>query len=105
MLVADTVGGLDALGENGFGVVSTIVLRESLRVHLIAGNIVGIGGKQRSKMGLGSGKVSRVGAFDGHTVKSEGVSWILGEQFLELLATGFLLFGHGDVLYVEEERS
>ena len=43
MLVADASGGLDALGEDSFGIVRAVVLREGLRVHLITGDVVGIG--------------------------------------------------------------
>ena len=105
VLVADTSGGLDAVGEDGFGVVGAIVLRESLRVHLVAGDVVGIGCKQSAEVVFGGGEIAGIAAFQGQAVKSKGVRWILGQQFFEFLATGFLLFGHGDVLYVEQERS
>ena len=56
-------------------------------------------------MGFGCGEIAGIAAFDSQAVKSEGVGWFFCEQFFELLATGFLLFGHGDVLYVEQECS
>ena len=53
MLVAGTRGGFDALGEDGFGFAGASVLGKCLGVHLVAGDVIGVGAEQRAEMSFG----------------------------------------------------
>ena len=99
VLIAEANGSLNALGENGFGVFRAIVLGEGLGVHLVSGNIVRIGLQERAKVGFRGGEIAGIHAFQCEAIESEGVVGIAGEEFFQLLAAGFLLFGHGGVPY------
>ncbi len=99
MLVALASGSGDALVQEGFGFCGPVVLRESLRVHLVAGNVIGICLQQKFEMGLGAGEVVFTEAFEGDAVACEGVVGIPREEFFEFLAAGFVLCAHVRLAY------
>jgi len=104
VLVSLANGGLNALDEDCFRVLGAIVLRQGLRIHLIARNVVGISLKERAEVGFRRGEVAFAHAFKRNAVTREGVTWILCEEFFKFLTAGFLLFGHRGVSYYTRER-
>jgi len=96
VLVALANGSLNPLAEDGFSIFAAIVLDERLRVHLIAQHIVGIAFDQCVKVRFGRDQIAFFDAFECDAVSAEGVLWILREEFLEFLTTGFVWFRHSD---------
>ena len=94
MLVIVAGGGSDALGQNGFCFVGAIVLGQVLRVHLVGGDVIGIGLQQRAEVGFGGGKIAGIDTFERQAVEGERIVWVFGEELLQQLATGFLLLRH-----------
>ena len=99
VLIALARGGLDALGEDAFGLFAAFLLSEILRVHLVARDVIRVRLEKRFKMRLGGREVAVFDAFESEAVKSERIVGILGEEFFKFLAAGFLLFAHGVVSY------
>ena len=80
MLIAGAGGGLNALGENVTCVVGAIVLGEALRVHLVAGNVVGVRIEQRAEVCFSGVEISGIAALQGQTIKSKSVLRILASS-------------------------
>ena len=68
MLIALPISRFNSPGQEGFGFAGAIVLREGLRVHLIAGNVIGIGFEQGFEIGFGGGEVAFAQTFKGNAV-------------------------------------
>jgi hypothetical protein len=64
MLIALPISGINSPGQESFGFFGAIVLREGLRVHLITGNVIGIGLQQGLEVRFGGGDVAFAEAFE-----------------------------------------
>lgn len=99
VLISGANRGLNTLGKYGFSLLSAIILHKGLRVHLVAGDIVGVGADERSKVRFGGGQIALFDALERDAVAGESVIGIFGEEVFEFLAAAFTLFGHGNVSY------
>jgi len=99
MLVALPISGRNAPTQQHLRFFPAVVLREGLRVHLIAGHIIGIRFQQALEMRFGGGNVAFAKAFERNAVARKRVVGILREKLLELLAAGFVLFRHRGLAY------
>lgn len=99
VLIALAISRGDAFVQESLRFFGAIVFGESLRVHLVTGNVVGIGFEQSLEVSFGAGEIVFAKAFEGDAVAREGVVGILLEEFFQLLAAGFVLCGHVRLAY------
>ena len=99
MLVALPISRFDSPGQESLSFAGAIVLRESLRVHLIAGNIIGIGCQQRFEMQFGGDEIAFAETFQGDAVAGKRIVGVLREKLFQFLAAGFVLFRHNGLAY------
>jgi hypothetical protein len=88
-----------AAGENGFGLVSAVALRQHLGIHLIGRDVVRIDLKQGLEVGFSRSQLALTEAIQGYAVARKGVIRILGQKFFQFLPPGLVLFGHGSLAY------
>jgi len=84
----------DARVEDLLGLVGAGFADEELGVHEVGGDVVGIALEEFAEVCVGGGCVAGVHAIEREAVAGKGVVGIFGDELLEQLAAGFLLFGH-----------
>jgi hypothetical protein len=83
VLVVGAVGGGDAIVEVAQGFVGAVESDESLRGHLVGGDVVGVVGDAGGEFGEGGGGVAEGDVLHGEGIAGEGVGGIGGEDFGE----------------------
>jgi len=99
MLIALPISGCNPPAEKRLGFFRAVVLRQGLRVHLIAWNVIGVCFQQGFEMGFGGRNIAFAQAFERNAVARKRIVGILGKKLFQLLPPGIVLFGHGSLAY------
>ncbi len=99
MLIALPISRCNPPAEKRLGFFRAVVLRQGLRVHLIAWNVIGVCFQQGFEMRFGGRNIAFAQAFERNAVARKRIVGILGKKLFQLLPPGFVLFGHGSLAY------
>jgi hypothetical protein len=94
VLVVRAVGRFDTLVEDGPGLLRSVILRQGLRVHLIAGYVIWVIFVERCEVNFRGRDITFLNAGQCQAVPGESVLRMRRHKFFEFLPARFGRFGH-----------